>query len=355
MRDALSILDQCSGREKIDTDTVYSAMGLAGNRQIAALLRHIAGHDTAAALELFTRLWRDGKNPATVLGELSNLLRDLLLRAVAPRGGRELLSGGYDETLLASFDGVFSIAALSANIDLLLRAMNDLRTGQARTVSELTLVTLCEPGLNDSAPMLRARVAALEDRLAHITALPGPANGVDIIQKTMPEQPPLEDVPPFDPEEAPPPPEGLPPFDLEEVPPPPPEPPPLPELERKVDITPHPAAAPEPAADGDGGTLWEQIRDGAKEKLPIGIYSILADGAQTSAEVNGDTLTLYLKSGFAVNMIDRPDVMGTLVIVTEEAVGRTLRVEVAKNGRNAPPAETGKLDELAKYPIVKFK
>ena len=362
MRDALSILDQCSGREKIDTDTVYSAMGLAGNRQIGELLRHIANHDTAAALELFTRLWRDGKNPATVLGELSNLQRDLLLLSVAPKGGRELLSGGYDEALLASFDGTFSTTALAANIDLLLRAMNDLRTGQARTVSELTLVTLCEPGLNDSAPMLRARIKALEEKLARGAALPGSAAVVDIIQKAAPKQVPPEDVPLFDPEEAPPPPEESPPFD--EAPPPPEdvppfdlEPPPPAEVpvfaepEREADITIQTDAAAEPATDGGTGDLWERIKAGAKQALPIGIYSILADGAQTSAEVGSDTLTLYVKSGFAMNMIDRPDVTGKIAATAAEAAGRLLRVKVAESGRSAP---VGKLDELAKYPIVKF-
>ena len=366
MRDALSILDQCSGREKIDTDTVYSAMGLAGNRQTGELLRHIANHDTASALTLFTRLWRDGKNPATVLGELSNLQRDLLLRSVAPRGGRELLSGGYDEALLASFDGAFSTAALAANIDLLLHAMNDLRTGQARTVSELTLVTLCEPGLNDSAPMLRARIAALEDELARGTVLPGPVNEVDITQNIASEQPTPEEVPPFDLDETPPFQEDVPPFDFGALPPPSPEdaasfyfelpsPPPLGEPEREVDITSQPTAALESAADGESGALWEQIKAGAKKTLPIGIYSILADLAQTGAEVENDTLILYLKSGFARNMIDRPDVTGKLALIAAEAAGRPLHIKVAESGGSAPSAGTGKLDELAKYPIVKFK
>ena len=365
MRDALSILDQCSGREKIDTDTVYSAMGLAGNRQIAALLRHIANHDTAAALELFTRLWRDGKNPATVLGELSSLQRDLLLRAVAPQGGRELLSGGYDEALLASFDGAFSTAALAANIDLLLRAMSDLRTGQARTVSELTLVTLCEPGLNDSVPMLRARLEALEDTLARGAALHSPAKKVNIIKETTPGQPVPENVPPFDLDEAPPPSEDTPPYDFDAPPPEdappfdlePPPPPPLPEPGREINIISENNVVPAAAASGENGELWEQIKAGAKAALPIGIYSILADSAQASAEAAGDTLALYLKSGFARNMVDRPDVTGKLAELAKQAAGRPLRVKIAESGAGAPPAGTGteKLDELAKYPIVKFK
>ena len=56
-------------------------------------------------------------------------------------------------------------------------------------------------------------------------------------------------------------------------------------------------------------------------------------------------------------MIDRPDVTGKLALIAAEAAGRSLRVKVAESGGSAPPAETGtgKLDELAKYPIVKFK
>ena len=79
MRDALSMLDQCSGRTDIDTETVYSAMGLAGRREVAAMLRHIAARDTAATIELFHSLWQNGKDPSTLLGELSSLQRDILM------------------------------------------------------------------------------------------------------------------------------------------------------------------------------------------------------------------------------------------------------------------------------------
>ena len=44
VRDALSLLDQCSASETIDLDAVYSAMGLAGNRRTASLLDRILDH-----------------------------------------------------------------------------------------------------------------------------------------------------------------------------------------------------------------------------------------------------------------------------------------------------------------------
>ena len=105
MRDALSMLDQCAGRERIDAETVFSALGLAGTREIAALLRQIAAHDSGGAIESFGRLWQDGKDPATLLGELSTLLRDLLLDAVAPKSGRALRSGSFDDEILDGFRG----------------------------------------------------------------------------------------------------------------------------------------------------------------------------------------------------------------------------------------------------------
>ena len=83
MRDALTLRDQCSGSDVITTETVISAMGLAGNLRTAQLLQSIADGDTAKTLEQFRSLWQDGKDPAALLDELSMLQRDLLMQAVA--------------------------------------------------------------------------------------------------------------------------------------------------------------------------------------------------------------------------------------------------------------------------------
>ena len=70
VRDALSLLDQCSAHEKIDVDAVYATMGLAGKRRIEELLGHIVEHDTASALKAFSAMWMEGKDPVAILGEL---------------------------------------------------------------------------------------------------------------------------------------------------------------------------------------------------------------------------------------------------------------------------------------------
>ena len=50
VRDALSLLDQCSASATIDLEAVYSAMGLAGNRRTAQLMSSILDHDTDKTL-----------------------------------------------------------------------------------------------------------------------------------------------------------------------------------------------------------------------------------------------------------------------------------------------------------------
>ena len=218
MRDALTLLDQCSGSDVITTETVISAMGLAGNLRTAQLLQSIADGDTAKTLEQFRSLWQDGKDPAALLDELSMLQRDLLMQAVAPRGGRELLSGGYDSETLQTLSGAFTPAQLLAN----LQSIQDALTAMAaqpnpRIAAELCLIRLCRPELCDDVPMLCARVDKLEQAVRSedipATAASAPAKPAAAlrqepapkprqVQKAQPKpepKPVFDDVPPWEP------------------------------------------------------------------------------------------------------------------------------------------------------------
>ena len=63
LRDALSLLDQCSGGgQRIDEQTILDTLGLAGNLETAKLMGHIAGRDAAAALDTLGRLYGNGKD-----------------------------------------------------------------------------------------------------------------------------------------------------------------------------------------------------------------------------------------------------------------------------------------------------
>lgn len=199
MRDALTLLDQCCGNECISTDAVISAIGLAGNLRTAQLLRSVAAGDTAGALEQFRALWQDGKDPSALLDELSMLQRDLLMQAVAPRGGRELLSGAYDPVTLDELSSAFSSAQLLANLQSIQHTLGAMASQpNPRIAAELCLIRLCRPELCDDVPTLCARMDKLEQTV-YSGAIPAPRASAPA-PKEMPEPKPVhDDVPPWEP------------------------------------------------------------------------------------------------------------------------------------------------------------
>ena len=68
---------------------MLDTLGLAGNLETARLMEPVAsGDDTAAALDTLARLYAGGKDVGAVLGELSSLARDLLMRKTASQRRR---------------------------------------------------------------------------------------------------------------------------------------------------------------------------------------------------------------------------------------------------------------------------
>ncbi len=166
VRDALSLLDQCSAAENIDVDAVYSAMGLAGNRRIVQMLRNIIRHDSLEALKEFNEMWMDGKDPATFLTELSNLMRDILMLQVAPKGAVELISGAYDTEALREFADYMTREELLCALNTVQASMTGLRESKnPKTAVELCLISLCDNTMADSVSSLKARISRLERQL----------------------------------------------------------------------------------------------------------------------------------------------------------------------------------------------
>ena len=166
LRDALSLLDQCSGGgQQVDEQAVLDTLGLAGNLETARLMELAARHDTAAALETLSRLYAGGKDVGAVLGELSSLARDLLMRKTAPRGGSALLTGGYDETTMRGLGELLTAPRLLQMLNRLQDTAALLpRSNSRRTDAELCLIRLCDETLDDSAAGLSARIARLEEQ-----------------------------------------------------------------------------------------------------------------------------------------------------------------------------------------------
>lgn len=344
MRDALTLLDQCCGNECISTDAVISAIGLAGNLRTAQLLRSVAAGDTAGALEQFRALWQDGKDPSALLDELSMLQRDLLMQAVAPRGGRELLSGAYDPVTLEELSGAFSSAQLLANLQSIQQTLGAMASQpNPRIAAELCLIRLCRPELCDDVPTLCARMDKLE-RTVYSGAIPAPRASAPA-PKAMPEPKPVfDDVPPWEPPETVP------------APIPEPTPEPVPKSEPEPEPIPEPVSAPAPeAAPAEAGTFdWQALCAYMERELPVGIYHFLLDPLQADGELADGTLTLHLNKAPAYPMFNKPEIAEKFRLAVQTLTGQNVRV-VMQPMDTATQIKQRQIEELTRFPNVTIR
>ena len=326
LRDALSLLDQCSGgRAKVDEKEILDVLGLAGNLETAALMDQIARRDTAAALDTLACLYAGGKDVASVLGELSALARDLLLRKTAPQGGASLLTGGYDEATMRALGEQFTAQRLLQMLTVLQSALADLpRSGNRRTDTELCLIRLCDESLDQSLAGLAARVARLEERLSQggiPTQSPAQSQAVSrpVSRPTQaPQKRPAavlnvqEDRPPWE----------------EERPPLPEEPPAPEEMERVFDVpepepvrsaarpTVRPTVQPAPQQSAPAGgppdgdrAFWPSFAAGLKGKIPPTVHPYLNNAQKVTGVWKNGSLTLWTDSEFTRAMLNKPAVL----------------------------------------------
>ena len=412
MRDALTLLDQCCGNECISTDAVISAIGLAGNLRTAQLLRSVAAGDTAGALEQFRALWQDGKDPSALLDELSMLQRDLLMQAVAPRGGRELLSGAYDPVTLDELSGAFSSAQLLANLQSIQQTLGAMASQpNPRIAAELCLIRLCRPELCDDVPTLCARMDKLEQAV-YSGAIPAPRASAPA-PKEMPEPKPVfDDVPPWEPPappvsapktkpepkpvhddvppwEPPAPPvsapkakpepkpvhDDVPPWEPpappvsapkakpepkpvhDDVPPwEPPETVPAPVPEPEPEPIPEPVSAPAPeAVPAEAGTFdWQALCAYMERELPVGIYHFLLDPLQAAGELADGTLTLHLNKAPAYPMFNKPEIAEKFRLAVQTLTGQNVRV-VMQPMDTATQIKQRQIEELTRFPNVTIR
>ena len=333
LRDALSLLDQCSGAGgQVSEQTILDTLGLAGNLETAALMEQLALHDTAGALETLGRLYANGKDVGSVLGELASLARDLLLRKTAPRGSAALLAGGYDETTMRALGEKLSAQRLLQMLTRLQGAAADLaRSSNRRTDAELCLIRLSDEELDESLSGLAVRVAKLEERMA--------AGGVPAAQIQTPARKPVapqkaaEDVPPWE-EEGP----ALP-QEPEEI------------RNCKTEASPvsrsreeKPAPACQAGNSGGDSAFWPSFAAGLKGKVTPTVMPYLNNPAKVKGVWKNGKLTLWVDGEFTRSMLNKPAILEGMAQAAQAlfggerpAVSVVVGVPPVDDGQGEPP------------------
>ena len=363
VRDALSLLDQCSAREEIDVEAVYSAMGLAGNRRIAQLLERVLEHDTEAALKDFNALWMDGKDPVTLLGELSSLLRDSMMLRVAPKGAQGLISGSYDSATLRSFAECMTTEEMLSALGTLQNAVITMKEAKnPKLAAELCLVSLCESPAGESVRELRARISRLEEKLKNgvpMAAAPAPRGS----EPTAPMEE-REELPPIDDEDEPisgeywtePPPDrsgivGAP--DEDELDP-------LQFVEEQPEdsflLRSDKLSAPIPAEEKpmDARALWAAVCEKAKAGLPRDLHIYLGENSPVVPRVENGVLRLGIAAGFVFGRFNKPEVVAKLSAAASAVCGRETRVLISELTEQEPQKAQRSLEDLKQFKEVRF-
>ncbi len=332
MRDGLSLLDQCASAPRIDAAVVLNAMGLAGSYRMQALAESISAHDVSSVLGQFESLWQDGKDPAALLSELAGYFRDVLLLRLAPGGGRELVSGAYDENAMKALD------LKDSDLLRLLNTLQKYQSGMAsaanpRLQAELCLVEMC----GFYAPPAPEFASAEPPR--PVSRAPFPGTDLGRKSEPSPRTAPVEEktkTEPVKPEQ--------------------------PESEQPAFEAASPAAeeisAPQETvlqADTGDDRLWQQVlEDLGAEPLMKAEHIILSDPAVVTGISVGAELVLQVTPGFEAGLVTRPDVINRIRQSAARIAGHPIQVRTEDKPAKQE-IKIDKLDQLGQFSNVTIR
>ena len=315
MRDGLSLLDQCASATtgELTAERVYACLGIAGEQRCGELMGRIAAHDTRGTLELFNRLYSEGKDLAAMLDEMACLARDLLVMKTAPNSAITMLSGVASDQEVLALTKQLSSGELLRMLELLQSTLSGFtRSSSRRMDAELCLLQMCQPELDLDMNAINARLTRLEDQLR---------SGEFVVKapvKTEKNQP-AEDA-----EEE--------------------ERPPMPD---DADAPPEPDAAP--AADSVPMGFWIDLCAAVRKELkpPVSGFFASSPNAPVRGVLVGNTLELRCSNAFTFQMMDKPEILDVVSRKAGAMLGRPVRAKAVDI--NARPSENPRMEQLLNF------
>ena len=317
MRDGLSLLDQCASATtgELTAERVYACLGIAGERTCGEMMGYIANHDTKRALELFNRLYTEGKDLSAMLDEMACLTRDLLVLKTADKAGITMLSG------VASDQEALELTRQLSSGELV-RIMNRIQTtlaGFTRSASrrmdaELCLIELCQPELSLDAKTLNARITRIEEQLKS-------GNFAAPRASKQPKKEVPDDI-----------------YDEDELPP----------LPDDSDAPPDLDASPMPEPEAPSG-FWTELVTAARKELkpPASGFFVASPNAPVRGVLVGSQLELRCDNRFIAEIVGRPDILEVLSRKAGAMLGRPIQAKAVD--MSAKPAGNPKMEQLLNF------
>lgn len=178
MRDAVSLLDQCSVcAERIDTAVVSAAAGIAGREYLFDMLDSIADCDAPRALSVTAQLYDMSKDLTRLCEELILQLRNVMLIKASPKNAEEIIAVTPDDMeRLKAIAGKTELQTIMGWLNMLQTCRERMaRVMNRRVEFEMTLIKICG-NMNTSAPVnadnsdIYEKLKQLESRIANAPA-----------------------------------------------------------------------------------------------------------------------------------------------------------------------------------------
>ena len=317
MRDGLSLLDQVASATtgELTSERVYACLGIAGEQCCGEMMGYIADHNSKKTLELFNRLYTEGKDLSAMLDELACMTRDLLVLKTAPGTGITMLSGVATDQEVSALTERFSTGELVRMMTELQQTMTGFtRSSSRRLDAELCLMNLCQPELSLDAQSLNARLTRLEEQLKTGSITVKQITAEPVREEPEDDRPPLPDD-----ADAPP---------SEDQP-----------LQPKV---------PKQDVQAPAG-FWTDLMTASRKELkpPASGFFVAAQNSPLRGALKGDVLELRCQNAFVAEAVNRPDILEVVARKAAALLGRAVRIQVVD--MSAKPTGNPKMQQLLNF------
>ena len=290
MRDGLSLLDQCASATvgELSAQRVYECLGIAGEQKCGELMGYVAERNTKKALELFNRLYADGKDIGAMMDELACLCRDLLILKTAPDAAIGLMSGVASDQETAQLKNKLSTGELVRMMGLIQQtAAGFTRSASRRMDAELCLIDLCQPELQLNAEAINARLTRLEEQISSGIVMAAPVSAASVTEDDEDDDRP----PMYDDADAPPIAQDVPPMDEAPM------------------------------------GFWMDVAAAVRQELrpPVSGFFAASANAPVQGILRGGEVVIQCANAFTLEMVNKPEIIALVERKASAKLGRPVR------------------------------
>ena len=340
LRDALSLLDQCLGRDRhVTLEVVNQTAGVAARDYLASLAQDIVEQNPAHALEAIDGLHRESKDMNRLCEEMADYFRGLMLIKTMKDASKLVLCSPQELELMTSQALSMSLSTILHGLDTFEETLHKMRYANQRAELEMAFVKLCSPQLDTSPEALLRRLEALENGAPRVVPAPVTETPAPQPQQKQPVQKAAPEV--AAPQETPPPEEAVPQEDpfREKVPSPPPaqESQPVPKPRKKAPAVDVAALSKGAQRFRDWPEILQRIRGDTK--------SVAMAFAGSSAYVNGDYMLIQAPE-LAFELLKRPEQRDRMRKAIRQVTGRVYKLGPYREPQEETPAQADPFAEL---------